>query len=107
MKKLLIIFALFFVLPAWSACSIAEGESVCTISNTNSLNTPLFQNNAKTGINSNQNMNMPSKTIQQSGSNYSFGQTQNQKGIQMQGSLGCQFGNCDKNNKNNFVNNNR
>lgn len=103
MKKLLLLLTLIFVLPAWSMCSVAEGESICTLSNTGSSSMPLFQNQATTGINSNQDVNMPSKTLQPSGSNYSFGQTQNQKGIQMQGSLGCQFGNCSKNDKDNFV----
>jgi len=99
MKKFLfIIFILFLGMPAFALCSIGNGESVCTLPNNSSSNL-LFQNNnigANDNLkNNNSNMNNPA-SMGSSNMNSSFGRTKNQSGLQMQGSLGCQFGNCNK-----------
>lgn len=97
MKKFLLIYAFIFILPAWSACPISSSESVCTISGSGDSGMLLFQNQNKTGINSGENTIMHSNTNKSSGMGSSFNKVQNKSGIQMQGSLGCQFGNCSKN----------
>ena len=99
MKKFLfVIFILFLGMPTLALCSIGDGESVCTLPNNSSSNL-LFQNN-NTGVNnsnnSNSNMSNPASMGTTSNMNSSFGRMKNQSGLQMQGSLGCQFGNCNK-----------
>lgn len=101
MKKLLLILTLSLVVPAWALCPIENGESVCTLPVDNPSGMQLFQNNNT--INSNTNINKMTNTLQPSVLNNSF--IQNQNGIQMQGSLGCQFGNCEKGGNNDFLKN--
>ena len=98
MKKFLsLIFILFLGMPTLALCSIGDGESVCTLPNSSS-SMPLFQNNM--GINTqntnSSNLKTPNPSQNSSNLNSSFGRTKNQDGVQMQGSLGCQFGNCNK-----------
>ena len=102
MKKLLLFMFLFLVVPVWALCPISEGENVCTISN--SIDKPLFQN---PNINDTKaaRKNINNNFLQTKGQKNSFSQTQNQSGIKMQGSLGCQFGNCETNENTNFLNN--
>ncbi len=78
MKKFLLVFALILALPSCALCPIM----------------PLFQNNNT--INSKLNMNNSNGIQNPSRTGGSFSRTQNQEGIRMQGSLGCQFGNCNK-----------
>ena len=106
MKRLLIIFVFFMSMPAWSMCPIGT-ESVCNLpANTNS-SMPIFQNRAGVGSsgveNSDLNMNNSDTTFRSGSLNSSFSQTQNQSGVQMQGSLGCQFGNCNQGVNNPFL----
>ena len=94
MKKLLLICFIVMSTPVLALCSIADGESVCSIQNNSSAVMPLFQNNTDT---KNNNQNQPKNNVN------SFGQTRNREGIQMQGSLSCQFGNCKKESNNDFL----
>ena len=97
MKKILLICLIYTGMPAWALCPIEGGESICTIQN-NTSSLPLFQNvSTDTGMNDNQ------KSTQNQNNISSFNQTQNQNGIQIPGSLGCQFGNCNKNGNNDFL----
>ena len=94
MKKYLLFISMFIIFPAWALCPVGDGESVCSLSGTSpsSSGMPLFQqNNSETNLNENL--------------NNSFGKTQNHDGVQMQGSLGCQFGNCNKGANNDFLEN--
>lgn len=93
MKKFLLVFALILALPSCALCPIEAGETVCSIQNSNT-SMPLFQNNNT--INSKLNMNNSNGIQNPSRTGGSFSRTQNQEGIRMQGSLGCQFGNCNK-----------
>jgi len=99
MKKILLTFFIMAIVPVWALCPIADGESVCSVQDSSSL--PLFMNkNAGTKINSStkQNKNL--------GNFNSFGQPQYDKeGIQMKGSLSCQFGNCNTSVNNDFLKN--
>ena len=89
MKKFLLISALIISMPSFALCPISDGESVCTLPNSSS-NIPLFQTNDIPSLN-------PSQAELQTRNNQnSLGRTRNKEGIQMQGSLGCQFGNCNK-----------
>lgn len=101
MKKLILIFAFFLVLPSWALCPIGEGESVCTLPNQNQGMT-LFQNQNSQSFGMNE-KNMPSNSLKSTDTNNSFNRTLNQSGIKMQGSLGCTFGNCNKENNNDFL----
>lgn len=105
MKKLIILFLTFvFALPAWSACFINNEESVCSLSNNNFSDEQLLQN--KSTIDMNSDIKSPNaNTLNQSNFNDSFNQTQNNNGIQMQGSLGCQFGNCNREKNSDFLQN--
>ena len=100
MKKFILLFVCAITVPIHALCSIEEGESICTIQNSNPSSSPLFQNN-NIKQNANEN-NIPGKS---SSLNTSFGQQQNKSGIQMNSSLGCQFGNCNKSSKTDFLNN--
>lgn len=88
MKKVLIILLLFIGMPSFALCPIGDGESVCTLPNSSS-SIPLFQTNDIS------NPNSPQSQLQNRNNTNSFGRTRNKEGIQMQGSLGCQFGNCN------------
>ena len=106
MKKYLLFISMFIIFPAWALCPVGDGESVCSLSGTSpsSSGMPLFQqNNSETNLN--ENLNNSVKSIQPTGLNNSFGKTQNHDGVQMQGSLGCQFGNCNKGANNDFLEN--
>ena len=87
MKKVLIIL-LFIGMPSFALCPIENGESVCTLPNGSST-MPLFQTNDISNSNSSQSQ------LQNKNNTNSFGRTKNNEGIQMQGSIGCQFGNCN------------
>jgi hypothetical protein len=119
MKKLFLIYVLFIALPVFASCPIGDGESVCTLPNgsangqiagmgLNSPNTNALNNNLVNpiGINNNANNGMPQmNTLQPSKLNNSFNSTQNQNGIQMNSSLGCQFGNCNKKANSDYLDN--
>jgi hypothetical protein len=87
-------------MPAWALCKI--GENICTIPSENSVNFPSIQNtNNEFGINTGHSeLNNPAQNTMQSDM-----QKQNLNGIQMQGSLGCQFGNCKKKQETDFMQN--
>ena len=103
MKKIILILTLTFVFVSqtWALCSI-DGESLCTIPERGS-NMPLFQNQNATGLNSNENNGISSNSFQSSNMGTSFNRMQNQTGVKMQGSLGCQFGNCNNGNNSGFL----
>ena len=105
MKKLLLFISFIFIFPAWAMCSIDSGESLCILPNSSSSGMPLLtpQNNA--GLNSDKNMGSTGNNLQPSSLNSSFSKVQNQSGIHMQGSLGCQFGNCNKGSNNDVLEN--
>lgn len=96
MKKLLFILAILASVPAYSLCSITNGESICTLTNSTNVQTPLFQQQ-------NTNLNQTQTQIQMPNNSNSLGRTQNKKGIQMQGSLSCQFGNCNYDSESTFL----
>ena len=106
MRKLLLILSFLFIFPAWALCPIDSGESVCALPDSSSpaSGMPLFKQN-NTEMNSGKSLNNPVNTIQPTGLNNPFSKTQNQSGIHMQGSLGCQFGNCSKGANNDFLEN--
>lgn len=91
MKKYILIMIIIFGMPSWAVCPI--GESVCTLPDSGM---PIFQiqNNSDPGLNKKN--NSPQNTLKPSGMGSSLNRTQNHDGIKMQGSLGCQFGNCNK-----------
>ena len=99
MKKFILILTFIFIMPAWALCPIEE-EGVCKISDLNQ-SMPLFQSQDSAGININK--NMPSNSLPATNTGSSFNRTQNQSGIKMQGSLGCQFGNCNESGNNDFL----
>ena len=99
MKKLILFLTFIFILPAWALCPVGEGESVCTLPN---QGMSLFQNQNIQGLTMNEN-SMPSNAVKTRNKGGSFNRTINQNGINMQGSLGCQFGNCNKENNNDFL----
>ena len=101
MKKYILIMIIIFGMPAWALCSIGDGESVCTLPNSDSGMTS-FQSPNTSGLNMNKD-SMPSSSLKSTNSGSSFNRMQNQSGIKMQGSLGCQFGNCNKENTNDFL----
>ena len=98
MKKLILILTFIFILPAWALCPL-DGESVCTISDSDMV---MLQNQNTQGLNMN-NGSMPSNALNIKGASSSFNRTLNQSGIRMQGNLGCQFGNCNKEKSNDFL----
>lgn len=99
MKKFLLVFALLLVMPAWALCSVTEGESVCTLPQ-NNPGMPVFQDNSNVGE---LNMDSSNTSLNPTNMDSSFSRTQNKTGIQMQGSLGCQFGNCNSEINNQFL----
>ena len=101
MKKLILFLTFIFILPAWALCPIGNGESVCSLPNQNQ-GMSLFQNQNIHGLNMN-NGSMPSNALNIKGTSSSFNRTLNQSGIKMQGNLGCQFGNCNRENNNDFL----
>ena len=108
MKKLFLFLSIFFIFPVWALCPVEpdSGESVCTLpgSSLESTGVPLFkQKNAED--NTKRSINNRVDTVQPTGLNNPFNKTQNQSGIHMQGSLGCQFGNCNKGANNDFLEN--
>lgn len=106
MKKLLLFLSLFLIIPAWALCPVDGGESVCSLpdASQSSSGMPLFQQN-NTEENSAGGLNNSANTIRPTGLTNPFSKTQNQSGIHMQGSLGCQFGNCNKGANNDFLEN--
>lgn len=104
MKKtvLFLILIMVFIPFGWALCPIESSENVCTLPGSNT-GMPLFQSQSSTGINSGENKSMSLNVIQQSNTGGSFNRMQNQSGIKMQGSLGCQFGNCNSENNNDFL----
>ena len=98
MKKSILLFLVFVGMPALAVCPVEN--SVCTLPDSGSGRI-LFQNQNVQGLNMNQN-SMPSSFSKTNGTSGSFNRTLNQSGIKMQGSLGCQFGNCNKDNNNDF-----
>ncbi len=107
MKKLLLFLSFIFIFPAWALCPVESGESVCSLSDMSSpSNLPLFkiQNEKENG--SEENMDSSAvKSVQPTGLTNPFSKTQNPSGIHMQGSLGCQFGNCNRGANNDFLEN--
>ena len=99
MKKYILIMIIIFGMPAWALCSIGDGESVCTLPN---QGMSLFQNQSIQGLTMNEN-SMPSNALKTKDTSRSFNRTLNQSGIKMQGNLGCQFGNCNRENNNDFL----
>ena len=99
MKKGILILLVVFGMPSWAACPL--GESVCTLPNSDSGMTS-FQSPNSSGLNMN-NASMPSSSLKSTNKGTSFNRMQNQSGIKMQGSLGCQFGNCNKENNNDLL----
>ena len=99
MKKFLIFFALFLILPVNALCLIDGGEAVCSISDVNT-SLPTFQNpNSSSNINNSQKPLQPFKT---EGSINSINQPDMNN---MNYNTGCQFGTCvqdliNTNNKN-------
>lgn len=87
MKKFLLMFILCVTMPTYALCPIGE-NSICTIQE-NSMSSILLNN----GLNNNNRNQFPLQVQTQNRSS-SFSRIQNQKGLQMQGSLSCQFGNC-------------
>ena len=107
MKKLLLFLSIFFIAPAWALCSVDSNETICSLSDSSSMSSdmPLFKMQNSTGINSENNMNNPANIIIPTGLNNSLNKTQNPSGVHMQGSLGCQFGNCNRGANNDFLEN--
>ena len=107
MKKLLFFLSLVFISPAWALCSVDSNESVCSVSDFSSSasDMPLFKMQNTSGINSGNNINNPANIIKPTGLNNSLNKTQNSNGVHMQGSLGCQFGNCNRGANNDFLEN--
>ena len=99
MKKLILFLTFIFGMPAWALCSIGDGESVCTLPN---QGMSLFQNQSIQGLTMNEN-SMPSNSLKTRNKSSSFNRTLNQNGIKMQGNIGCQFGNCNRKNNNDFL----
>jgi len=98
MKKIILILTFIFIMPAFALCP--AGESVCTISGSDM---PLFQNQYNVKTNWEENKNKSLNSLNSSGMDDSFKRLQNQNGIKMHGSLGCQFGNCNSENNNDFL----
>ena len=101
MKNLILFLTFIFILPAWALCPIGEGDSVCTLPNQNQ-GMSLFQNQNIQGLTMNES-SMSSNTLKTKDTSRSFNRTLNQSGIKMQGNLGCQFGNCNRENNNDFL----
>ena len=88
MKKYILFFALFICMPAFALCP-TEGESVCTLPD-NNPSVPLFQQqDSSLGDNLN-------NSFQPSNLNNSFEQNFNKNKVDINSSLGCQFGNCNQ-----------
>ena len=105
MKNLLLFLSFVFIFPAWALCPVDSG--VCSISDlppapSPSAGIPLFKQNAN---DTNNDMNNTVNAIQPTGLNNPFSKTQNPSGVHMQGSLGCQFGNCNRGANNDFLEN--
>jgi len=119
MKKFLLILMFVFAAPVFALCPIGDGESVCTLPNTStqgqisdmSINSPNTNALNRNVINSNgmnngdDNIKSQFNTFKPTNLNNSLGNIQNQSGIQMNSSLGCQFGNCNKNANPDFLEN--
>lgn len=106
MKKLLLFLSLIFIFPAWALCPADSGESMCSLPDSlqSSSGMPLFkQKNSETDLG--KGLNNSLNAVEPTGLNSTFNKTQNQSGIQMQGSLGCQFGNCNRGANNDFLEN--
>ena len=106
MKKYLLFFIILISIPVFAICSIDSNESLCSLQQNSMTSTPLFQNQnngIKSGINLNSNGSINNPPLQPSSINNSFGQQND--GIQMQGSLSCEFGNCNKGVNNTFLRN--
>ena len=102
MKKFLLIFILGMTMPGFALCPIGDGETVCSLENNNLSSETLFQNTSSFEKTNNNSMNSPSQLNTQNNSS-SFGRIKNSNGIQMQGSLSCQFGNCNDNSGSTFL----
>ena len=101
MKKLILFLTFVFILPAWALCPVGDGESVCTLPNQNQ-GVSLFQEQRVEGLTMNDS-SMPSNALKTRNKGSSFNRTLNQNGIRMQGNIGCQFGNCNRENSNDFL----
>lgn len=101
MKKIILILTFIFILPAWASCPLSSNENICTLSKQDS-GMMLFQNQNIQGLNMNDN-SMPSNSLKSTSTGDSFNRVLNQNGIKMHGSLGCGFGNCNRENNNDFL----
>lgn len=95
MKKFLFISVIFLSMPVFAVCPLNPDGSVCSLPDKQTL-VPFEANNHSFSEAQKTQLSMPDNHAD-------FGQLQSPKGLQMQGSLSCKFGNCTQNSGTDFL----
>lgn len=99
MKKILVLLFFYLCIPSYGMCTIGAEESICTLPDFKSNNTPMFQNtNAEANINGIQTPLQPFKEE-------TFDKSRVPNNELMKYDSGCQFGICVQDLKQNLPKN--